>query len=651
MISVQQLTVEYPSKILFKNISFLINSGEKVGLAGRNGAGKSTLLKIIAGEMSPHSGFVSRPKDLSIGYLPQILPLPTGKTVRQEAESALEELKVIQQEIDHITAQLSARTDYESNDYMQLVQRISDLTHTFQLLGGYETEGKVERILKGLGFMDEDLDRCVETFSGGWRMRLELAKLLLKPHQLLLLDEPTNHLDLQSIIWLENFLKNSDKAILLISHDKAFLDNVTTRTLEIAGGKLYDYPVPYSQFLELRRERIEHQQMQRKNQEKEIRETRQLIDRFRAKATKASFAQSLIKKLDRMEMVEVDAEDSKTIHFKFPPAPRSGKVVCKAEQISISFGEKKVLCNVNFEIERGEKIAFVGKNGQGKTTMVRLILGELKGTGLLTLGHNVQIGYYAQEQHLSDQADMTLLEVIENSAPDELRPKARSLLGAFMFSGDEVYKKVKVLSGGERGRLALCKLLLQPANLLILDEPTNHLDIASKNVLKQALLEFEGTLVLVSHDRDFLQGLVNKVFEFRGGEVKEWLGDIESFLQEKQKETFRDYEFTSQIEREPTAKAQQKKSDKNSDQLHKALKKISQQIKSLEEEIHQTEMEINALESQLAHADVFATDEGKNLMQAYEATKTKLDALMNEWEELNRKYEQLDEQLNKKEAV
>ncbi|PMB25326.1 glycosyl transferase family 2 [Fischerella thermalis CCMEE 5319] len=651
MVSVQQLTVEYPSKTLFKDISFLINPGEKVGLAGRNGAGKSTLLKIIAGEMSPHSGIVSRPKEISIGFLPQILPLPEGKTVRQEAESALEDLKDIQRKIDHINIQLSTRTDYESDDYMRLVQQISDLTHTFQLLGGYETGGKVERILKGLGFCDADLDQPLETFSGGWRMRVELTKLLLRPHELLLMDEPTNHLDLQSILWLENFLKNSDKALILISHDKAFLDNVTTRTLEISGGKLYDYPVPYSSFLELRKERIEHQQLQRKNQEKEIKETRQLIDRFRAKATKASFAQSLIKKLDRMELVKVDSEDIKTMHFRFPPAPRSGKVVCKAENVSISFGEKQVLRDVNFEIERGERVAFVGRNGQGKTTMVKLILGELKGSGHLTLGHNVQVGYYAQEQHLSGEADLTLLEVIENAAPDELRPKARNLLGAFMFSGDDVYKKVKVLSGGERGRLALCKLLLQPVNLLILDEPTNHLDIASKNVLKQALLDFEGTLILVSHDRDFLQGLANTVFEFQGGQVKEWLGDIESFLQEKQKETFRDYESTSKTDTAHSANTHSRTSDKNTVKLQRELKKVSQQIAALEENIQQTEIEISNLETQMSVPEFFTSESGHCLVKAYEDNKARLETLMSEWEQLTGKYELLSRKLKKEEAV
>lgn len=635
MLSVQQLTVEYPSKTLFKEISFLINPQEKVGLSGRNGAGKSTLLKIIAGEMNPHQGVVAKPKDISIGYLPQILPLPTGKTVKQETENSLDDIRQIQVELDRINEELTIRTDYESEEYMQLIQRVSDLTHDFQLAGGYEVEGKVERILKGLGFADEDLDRPLETFSGGWRMRVELAKILLKPHQLLLMDEPTNHLDLQSILWLENFLKNSDRALLLISHDKTFLDNVTTRTIEIAGGKIYDYPVPYSRFVDLRKERIEHQNLQRKNQEKEIKETQQLIDRFRAKATKASFAQSLIKKLDKMELVEIDTEDTKSMSFRFPSAPRSGKVVFKAEKVSISFGDKHVLKNVNFEIERGERVAFVGKNGQGKTTMVRMMLGELSGTGELISGHNVHIGYYAQEQHLSEDADRTLLEVIEDAAPDELRPKARSLLGAFMFSGDDVYKKVKVLSGGERGRLALCKLLLQPSNLLILDEPTNHLDIASKQVLKQALLDFEGTIVLVSHDRDFLSGLATKVFEFHGGTVKEWLGDIDSFLAEKQRESFRDYESKQTT---PETKIATDKSEKtnsyNSASVKNEYKKLLLKLEKIEENIQQTENAIQHLEKQLQDPDIFSSPEGIRILKDYETMKKNLDELIYSWEEV-----------------
>ncbi|MFN3951243.1 MAG: ABC-F family ATP-binding cassette domain-containing protein [Thermaurantimonas sp.] len=630
MVSVQQLTVEYPSKTLFREISFLINPQEKIGLAGRNGAGKSTLLKIIAGEMKPHQGTVTKPKDISIGYLPQILPLPVGRSVKQETETALDDIRKIQVEIDRINEELTLRTDYESEAYMHLIQRVSDLTHEFQVAGGYEVEGKVERILKGLGFSEDELDRPLETFSGGWRMRVELAKILLKPHQLLLMDEPTNHLDLQSILWLENFLKNSDRALLLISHDKTFLDNITTRTLEIAGGKLYDYPVPYSKFVELRKERIEHQNLQRKNQEKEIRETQQLIDRFRAKATKASFAQSLIKRLDKMELVEIDTEDTRTMNFRFPPAPRSGKVVFKAENASISFGDKHVLKNVNFEIERGERVAFVGRNGQGKTTMVRMMLGELSGSGQLIPGHNVQIGYYAQEQHLTDDADRTLLEVIEDAAPDELRPKSRSLLGAFMFSGDDVYKKVKVLSGGERGRLALCRLLLQPANLLILDEPTNHLDIASKQVLKQALLDFEGTVVLVSHDRDFLSDLATKVFEFQGGKVNEWLGDIDSFLAEKQKETFRDYESKASAELPKSALDKSNKAHPEKNEY----KKLLQKLERIEEDIQRTENSIRHMEELLLDPAIFSTSEGHRSLKDYESLKKNLDQLMQSWEEL-----------------
>lgn len=635
MLSIQNLTLEFPTRKIFNGISFLVNPGDKVSLVGRNGAGKSTLLKILAGEQPPQSGSVNRPKEFSIGYLPQELVFPEGKTVREETETAFEELRAMEKSIDQINEQLATRTDYESDSYIDLIQKLTDVSQAYEMKGGYSIAGEVEKVLFGLGFNPEDLDRPLSTFSGGWRMRVELAKILLLNHDVILLDEPTNHLDIESIIWLESFLKTHAAAIVLVSHDRNFMDIVTNRTIEIVNGNIYDYPAYYSKFLVLREERVQQQINAKKNQEKEIKETQQLIDRFRAKASKASFAQSLIKKLDRMETIDVDEMESGRINFSFPSANPSGKVVLKLENISKSFDDKHVLNGVDMEIERGDRVAFLGQNGQGKTTLVRLLMNEIDGQGSVEWGHNVKVGYYAQEQTSWLDGNKTVLQTIEDEAPDEIRPRVRSMLGAFMFSGDDVSKKVKVLSGGEKGRLALCKLLLNPVNVLLMDEPTNHLDLKSKDVLKQALNNFDGTVILVSHDRDFLAGLTDKSFEFKEGKVKEHLGDIHSFLETKKMESFREYEQQKKVEN--TQKTKENKSNtkvqRNED---KAERKRLRQLAKTETAIADLESEIAVLDERLQNPETYQqllNDEA--FFADYNAKKARLDALMEDWAELS----------------
>ena len=636
MLSIQNLTLEFPTRIIFDGISFLINPGDKVSLVGRNGAGKSTLLKILAGEHPPQGGSVNKPKEFSIGYLPQELALPEGKTVREETETAFVELRAMETRINEINEQLATRTDYESEAYIDLIQELTDTTQTYEMKGGYTLAGEVEKVLFGLGFKPEDLDRALATFSGGWRMRVELAKILLLNHDVILLDEPTNHLDIESIIWLESFLKTHPSAIVLVSHDRNFMDNVTSRTIEIVNGKIYDYPAHYSKFLTLREERVQQQINAKKNQEKEIKETQQLIDRFRAKASKASFAQSLIKKLDRMNTIEVDELESGRINFSFPAAQASGKVVLKLEDVSKSFGEKRVLNGVNMEIERGDRVAFLGQNGQGKTTLVRLLMNDIEGEGEVHWGHNVKVGYYAQEQTSWLDGNKTVLQTIEDEAQDDIRPRVRSILGAFMFSGEDVGKKVKVLSGGEKGRLALCKLLLTPVNVLVMDEPTNHLDLRSKDVLKQALREFSGTIILVSHDRDFLSGLTDKSYEFKDGKVKTHLGDIQSFLDAKQMESFREYEQQKKKQEKSATKNGSKQSDdKRKREEEKAERKRSKQLEKTETAIADLESEIAVMDDQLQNPETYKqllNDEA--FFESYNAKKAELEKLMDVWSDL-----------------
>ncbi|MGY8939065.1 MAG: ABC-F family ATP-binding cassette domain-containing protein, partial [Flavobacteriales bacterium] len=532
MLNVHNLTVSFMGTELFSGITFKLNKGDRIGLIGKNGAGKSTLLKVLSKDIESSAGTMAFDKDVQIGFLRQDIDFVEGRTILEEAYQAFEEIKLIELQLDEINEQLATRTDYESEEYSQLIIDLTEKTERYELLGGYNYQGDTEKILQGLGFQREDFDKLTDTFSGGWRMRIELAKLLLQNNDILLLDEPTNHLDIESIIWLENFLKGYSGAIVLVSHDKMFLDNVTNRTIEISLGQIYDYKKPYSEFLLLRGEIKEKQLQAQKNQEKEIKQKQHLINKFKAKASKASMAQSLMKQLDKVELIEVDQDDNQSMNVRFNISKEPGKIIVEAENLSKSYGEKHVLEGVDLLIERNSKIAFVGQNGQGKSTLAKMMVGEIPFEGHLKLGHNVEVGYFAQNQSEHLPPEKTVLQIMEDAASDSNRARVRDMLGSFLFGGDAADKKAKVLSGGERNRLALCKLLLSPFNVLIMDEPTNHLDIASKNVLKEALHNFNGTLILVSHDRDFLQGLTSTVYGFKDKEIKEYLGDIDYFLEQ-----------------------------------------------------------------------------------------------------------------------
>lgn len=630
MLNISNLSISFQGEFLFSDVTFMLNGGNRVGIIGKNGAGKSTLLKILSGELSPDTGTISTDKDTKIGYLKQDIDFVQGRSVLQEAYQAFDEIIKIEKEIDSINELLAQRTDYESDDYNILISKLNDYTHHYEILGGYSYKGDTEKILSGLGFKREDFIKLTDSFSGGWRMRIELAKLLLQKNDVLLLDEPTNHLDIESIIWFENFLKNYSGAVAIISHDKMFLDNVTNRTIEIVGGRIYDYPKPYSAFLELRKEMIEQQISAQKNQEKMIQQTEKLIDKFRAKATKASMAQSLIKKLDKIERIEVDVQDNSVMSVQFPVSKQPGKVVLEIDNVSKKYGDKTILKNINLLVERGSKIAFVGQNGQGKTTLAKMIINEIPFDGIIKKGHNVEIGYFAQNQaHYLDK-EAIILDIMNNAANDTNRTKVRDILGAFLFRGDDVEKKVKVLSGGERNRLALAKMLLSSFNILVMDEPTNHLDIASKNVLKQALQLFEGTLIIVSHDRDFLQGLTEKVYEFKDQNIREYLGDIDFYLQQREVSNFREIEKNTQNTKTP--------SENNTEKIisyeaQKERKKINNQINKIETKITDLEKEIANMDLQISENISISNDFLKN----YELKKQELDSLMEEWEELSLK--------------
>lgn len=651
MLGINNISLQYNDRKIFRGISFLINPGEKIGLVGANGAGKSTLLKIINGEQSPDSGDISYPKEFKIGYLPQELPLYDGRTVLEEAESAFTEIQEISDRIDKINHQLAEREDYESDAYMSLIEDLNKHTERFNLIGGYTYHGELERILLGLGFRQEDFHRQTTEFSGGWRMRIELAKLLLGNNDLLLLDEPTNHLDINSILWLEDFLVNYEGAVLMVSHDRVFLDNITNRTVEIVKGQVFDYPVPYTKFTELRAERIQLQRQEQKNQEKEIKHTEELIEKFRYKASKASFAQNLIKKLDKMDRIEIDDEDSSRISFRFPPAPRSGKVVVKADKVGKSYDSKTVFRDVSLEIERQQRVAFVGQNGQGKSTLVKIIAENLPHDGKLEIGHNVQIGYYAQEQSKTLDGDKTVLQTIEDAAPEDLRKRARDFLGSFLFSGEEVEKKVKVLSGGEKGRLALCKLLLRPYNLLVMDEPTNHLDMRSKEMLKQALRNYDGTMILVSHDRYFLQDLADKTYEFRDGKVREYLGGIEEYLEARRFEDFREVEKSTEAKKPARKTSGGNGSYEDRKQADKDIRKASNQIRKLETVIEKLETEISALDDRLQDPEAFREiSKDPDFYEKYEKQKAELQQLMEDWETWQQKLQKAEQRKAKLEA-
>lgn len=651
MLGINNIKLQFNDRKIFNGVSFLINPADKVGLVGANGAGKSTLLKIIINEASPDSGNVSRPKEFKIGYLPQELPLYDGRTVMEEAESAFSEIQNISRRIDEINQQLAEREDYESDAYMELIEDLNHQTERFNLIGGYTYHAELERILIGLGFTQEDFHRQTTEFSGGWRMRIELAKLLLAQNDLLLLDEPTNHLDIDSIVWLEDFLKNYEGSILMVSHDRVFLDNITNRTVEIVKGQAFDYPVAYSRFTELRAERIHLQLQEQKNQVKEIKHTQELIERFRYKASKASFAQNLIRKLDKMERIEIDDEDTSRISFRFPPAPRSGKVVIKAENVGKSYDNKQVFRDVKMEIERQEKVAFVGQNGQGKSTLVKIIAENLSHDGTLELGHNVVVGYYAQEQSKTMDGNKTVLATIEDAAPEDLRKRARDFLGSFLFSGEDVEKKVKVLSGGEKGRLALCKLLLRPYNLLVMDEPTNHLDMRSKEMLKRALQNYDGSIILVSHDRYFLQELADKVFEFRDGKVSPFIGGIEEYLESRRFEDFREVEKQAAVAPEPKKNNSSNAGYKERKEVDKEVRKASGHIERLESQIEKLEGTISILDQRLQDPEEFKeVSKDPDFYQKYEKQKVELQLLMTEWEKWHQKLQKAEKQKERLEA-
>ena len=628
MLNIHNLSVSFSGEYLFEEISFKLISGDRVGLIGKNGAGKSTLLKLLSKEMELDSGSIAFEKDVKTGFLKQDIDFDKGRSVLDEAYQAFEEIKKIEKKQNQINRELEERTDYESESYLELINELGETSDRYELIGGYNYQGQTEKILQGLGFKREDFDKKTDTFSGGWRMRIELAKLLLQNNDLLLLDEPTNHLDIESIIWLEQFLKTFPGAVVIVSHDKMFLNNVTNRTIEISLGRIYDFNKPYSKYLVLRNEIKEQQISAQKNQDKQIQQTERLIEKFRAKASKASMAQSLIKKIDKIERIKVDKDDNSVMKLRFPISIRPGKVVAEIEGLSKSYESNQVLSNIDLLIERESKIAFVGQNGQGKSTLAKMIVGDINGSGLMKLGHNVQIGYFAQNQAEYLDGSKTVLDTMVDAANEKNRSKVRDILGSFLFQGDDVEKFVRVLSGGERNRLALAKMLLQPLNVLVMDEPTNHLDIKSKNVLKQALQNFDGTLIVVSHDRDFLQGLTNKVYEFKNQKIKEHLGDIDYYLEQRKVDDFRSIE---KKDKTPNSKKKTKKNDSLNQSIKKKINNIESKISKLEKDISVIDIALeNDYEKTIAQADFFSK---------YENMKNELGDLMKKWEDLTIKLE------------
>ena len=642
MVSIQNLSVSFGSFDLLTDISFLINEQDRIGLAGKNGAGKSTLLKIIAGKQSPTSGSVNMPKDVTIGYLPQHMNVDNHTTIMNEALSAFSNITELSAEIDRCTKEISNREDYESEEYLKLCDHLTVIEERYRILGGSNYLAEIEKALIGLGFEREDFDRPTKELSGGWRMRVELAKILLKKPNLFLLDEPTNHLDIESIQWLESFLSSYKGAVLLVSHDKAFLDNVTNRTIEISCGKIYDYKVSWSKFTELRKERRESQIAAYKNQQKMIEDTEKFIERFRYKPTKSVQVQSRIKQLDKLERIEIDEEDFSVMNLRFPPAPRSGTNVVEAEGICKSFGDKLVLNNIDFKITRGEKIAFVGRNGEGKTTFSKIIIGLLDHDGgTMRLGHNVQIGYFAQNQDELLDEEKTVFDTVDEVAKGDMRTKVRDMLGAFLFSGEDIDKKVKVLSGGERSRLSLVRMLFEPFNLLVLDEPTNHLDMRSKDILKQAILKYDGTVIVVSHDRDFLDGVVSKVYEFRNHGIKEYLGGIYDFLRKKNIDNLRAIEIKDapikQTE-DVAAPSSNKQRYLEKKEYDRTLRKLKKQVDLAEKEIENIEQEIKYTEEKL-NSPTLETQKRQDLYEYYKILKKSLDTEMERWEQFTNDYE------------
>ena len=646
MIAVNNLSIHFTGEYLFDSITFLINDRDRIGLVGKNGAGKSTLLKIISGQLEPESGTVTCPSGNTIGYLPQEMIIHTPRNVLDEALLAFSEVLDLEKLIAKITIQLAEREDYHSEGYFKLIEHLNDANEHHHMLGGETKEADTEKILLGLGFEHTDFNRKVSEFSGGWQMRIELAKILLKRPDVILLDEPTNHLDIESIQWLEDFLKNYPGSVMLVSHDRAFLDNVTNRTIEITLGKIFDFKCSYSEYVEQRTTIRENQMAAYVNQQKEIAEMERFIERFRYKATKAKQAQSRIKLLDKMDRVEIDGMDGSHIHFRFPPAPHSGKISIEAINLSKSYGEKVVLTDLNFAIEKGEFIAFVGRNGEGKSTLARIIVGDLDHEGIAQLGYNVKIGYYAQNQAMMLDPEKTVFETIDDVATGDMRTRVRNLLGQFLFGGDTIDKKVKVLSGGEKSRLALAKLLLEPVNLLVLDEPTNHLDMQSKDILKSALLQYDGTLLVVSHDRDFLQGLTDKVWEFKNHMIKEHIGDVYNFLETRKLESLKQLEVKTATSKQPEDNASVGKLD------YERRKLIEKEARKQRTMIEKQENLILELEHKIAEIDAILSDPDKHsqkvnsgeLFKEYETLKLHLEKAMHVWEEMHSDLDEIQNQ-------
>jgi ATP-binding cassette subfamily F protein 3 len=656
MISVSELSVFFGERVLFNKASFFVSDKDRIGLVGKNGAGKSTMLKLIIGEQTASGGAITIPKGKTVGYLPQQMRHNEDVPILEEASKAFDEINKTQDRLDAIGVELGERDDYESEGYSRLIQELNDLNDRLVIMETTNLQEKAERVLKGLGFVQEELYRPMSEFSGGWKMRVELAKILLQSPNILLLDEPTNHLDIESIEWLEGFLKVYHGCIMLISHDRDFLDNITNRTIEISKGRIYDYKFPYSKYLVQRTDELEKQMNAYKNQQKEIEETKVLINKFRAKKNKAAFAQSLIKKLDKMDIIEVDDFDSSKINIKFPPAPHSGKVVVKAEELKKHYGDKHIFSDVNLMITKQEKIALVGKNGVGKTTLLKILTGQEKAEGEFNLGHGVDMGYFAQDEAEKLDDNLTVFETIDDVAVGDIRTQVRNILGSFLFGGDDIDKKVKVLSGGERTRLAICKLLFHPYNLLIMDEPTNHLDLQSKDVLKEALKKFDGTLIIVSHDRNFLHGLAKDIYELRKSGIKHFVGDIYEFLEEKRAASIAEFEQGKAKKKSGPSKSQakpkkptadgadktQKLSYEEKKNRGKTIRKLKNKIQRTEKEIEETEAKLKKMNEEIANLDYADAEAAQAKLEEYDSLKGHAEWLMSEWENAEKELGQVN---------